>query len=213
MCVAPNTDKPSWDRLYEVAAVQDGHFTTRQAAQAGYSPQLLVKYLKSERIHRVCRGIYRIVHYPAGEHEDLVVLWLWSGRAGVFSHETALTLHELSDALPARVQMTLPASWRQRRLRVPPGVVLHHADVADRERAWFGPVPVTTVPRTLMDCADSSVAPDLVRDAFEDAADRGIVDRDSVPGVIAYLKRFFSATRGTSGPRFRSSSRRARRQP
>jgi predicted transcriptional regulator of viral defense system len=211
--MAPNTQNPSWDRLYEVAAIQDGHFTAQQAAQAGYSPQLLVKYLKRDRIKRVHRGIYRIVHYPAGEHEDLVVLWLWSERAGVFSHETALTLHELSDALPAQVHMTLPASWRIRRLRLPPGVFLHHADIAERERTWFGPVPVTTVQRTLMDCADSNVAPDLVHDAFEDAADRGLVDRDSLPGVNAYLGPFFSATRGTSGPKYRSSSRRSRRHP
>ena len=32
---------------------------------------------------------------------------------GVFSHDTALALHELSDALPARAHLTLPASWRR----------------------------------------------------------------------------------------------------
>jgi hypothetical protein len=33
--------------------------------------------------------VYRIVHFPAGEHEDLTTIWLWSDGAGVFSHETA----------------------------------------------------------------------------------------------------------------------------
>ena len=83
---------PSWDRLFDFAVGQEGHFTTKQAAEAGYSPQLLFKYLKNGRIIRVRRGVYRIVHFPAAEHEDLATLWLWSDQAGVFSHETALML-------------------------------------------------------------------------------------------------------------------------
>jgi predicted transcriptional regulator of viral defense system len=208
-----NADKPSWDRLYEIAVAQEGHFTTAQAAQAGYSPQLLVKYLKGGRIRRVRRSIYRIVHYPAGEHEDLVVHWLWSERAGVFSHETALMLHELSDALPAQAHMTLPLSWKGRRLRVPPGLVLYHAEVAEGERAWIGPVRVTDVPRTLMDCATSRVAPDLLHDAFQEAARRGLVDRSSEAVVMPYLKQFFSVSRSRYAPRSRSLSRRTQRHP
>ena len=83
-------DRPDWNALYEMAAAQDGYFTTRQAAAAGYSRPLLARHLTSGRIVRVRRGIYRVVHYPPSDHEDLVVVWLWSGQAGVFSHETAL---------------------------------------------------------------------------------------------------------------------------
>jgi predicted transcriptional regulator of viral defense system len=171
-----------------------------------------VKYQDTDRIHRVRRGIYRLVHYPDSEHEDLVVLWLWSEQAGVFSHETALALHGLSDALPTQVQMTLPIVWKSRRLRVPAGVMFHHADAAECERAWLGPVPVTSVPRTLRDCAASNVAPERVRDAFENAVGRGLVDRNSLPGVVAYLAPFTSVTRNKSGPRFRSSSGRSQRR-
>ena len=194
---------PDWDRLYEIAAAQEGHFTTAQAAQAGYYPQLLNKYLRSERIVRIRRGVYRLVHFPAGEHEDLVVVWLWTEHTGVFSHETALALHGLSDALPARAHMTLPVSWKSRRLRVPKGTVLYFADVGDAERTWFGAVPVTTVDRTLVDCVDACVAPEFVRDAFEDAGERGIIDRNSLPSVVSYLGQFFSVSRSGSGPRFR----------
>jgi predicted transcriptional regulator of viral defense system len=101
---------PSWDRLFELALGQDGHFTTQQAAQSGYSSQLLVKYLKNGRIKRVRRGVYRIVHFPAAEHEDLAAIWLWSEHAGVFSHETALLLHDLGGVLPSKVHLTLRGS-------------------------------------------------------------------------------------------------------
>src|SRR5437588_661538 len=120
--------KPSWDQLFATAAAQSGHVTTQQAAEAGYSPQLLLKHLRAGRLRRIRRGIYRLVHFPADEHEDLVVVWLWFERAGVFSHQTALALHDLSDAMPAQLHITLPADWRHRRFRIPDGVVLHHAD-------------------------------------------------------------------------------------
>ncbi len=176
---------PSWDALFDVASGQEGLFTTVQAADAGYSPQLLQKHLHAGRIQRVRRGVYRLVHFPPGDHEDLAAVWLWSDRAGVFSHETALFLHGLSDVLPSRVHITLPESSRSRRLRVPRGVVLHHADVGKEERAWVGPVPVTTPHRTLADCIAVGVAPDLVEQAIEQAAARGVVPR----GAATELRR------------------------
>lgn len=165
---------PDWDALFEVAQGQAGHFTTRQGAAAGYSPQLLA-YLGAKKVARVRRGIYRLVHFPASDHEDLVVLWLWSEHSGVFSHETALALHDLSDVLPGRVHMTLPASWRRRRLRVPAGLVLHFADIAGADRASFSAVPVTAPLRTLEDCLDAHVAPSLVRQAVLQARQRGLI--------------------------------------
>lgn len=109
--------------------------------------------MRAGRVLRVRRSIYRLVHFPAGEHEDLVSAWLWSERVGIFSHQTALVLLELSDNLPVNLHLTLPASWRERRLRIPAGLVLHFADVAEADRSWVGPVPVTSAPRAQADCA------------------------------------------------------------
>jgi predicted transcriptional regulator of viral defense system len=167
--------RPSWDRLFETAAGQQGLFTTQQAAQAGYSPQLLVHHLRAGKVLRVHRGIYRLVHFPAGEHEELVGAWLWSEQAGVISHQTALALHGLSNVLPANLHLTLPASWRRRRFRVPRGVVLHHADIPVEDRAWVGAVPVTSPRRSLNDAARDGVSPELLRQAAQQAIRRGLV--------------------------------------
>jgi predicted transcriptional regulator of viral defense system len=174
---------PDWDRLYETALAQEGHFTTQQALDAGYSSQLLMKYLNSGKIIRVRRTVYRLKHFPPGQQEDLVALWLWSDRAGVFSHETALMLHELSDVLPARAHLTVPAKWRRRRLQVPDGVVLHYADVPKRDRAWVGAVPVTSPARTLADCAADYVSPDFLSSAISQALARGMVSRPQATAV------------------------------
>lgn len=165
---------PEWTALYALAAAQDGHFTTSQALEAGYSRPLLDHHLKTGRFLRVLRGIYRLRDFPSTDHEDLVVAWLWSDQQGVASHETALQVHGLSDALPARIDLTVPTSWRGRRMKVPAIVHLHHADVSDAERAWSGPVPVTKPLRTLVDCVADHVQPDLIAQAVRDGLRRGL---------------------------------------
>ncbi|MEA2691894.1 MAG: hypothetical protein QOJ16_1281 [Acidobacteriota bacterium] len=175
MLTPTNKRSPDWDSLFAVAQGQDGYFTTAQAVQSGYSRPLLHKHLASGKMVRARRGIYRLVHFPASDHEDLVVLWLWSEQAGVFSHESALALHDLSDVLPGKAHLTLPATWRRRRLRVPSGLVLHFADVGDADRTSFGAVPVTGPLRTLRDCIEADVAPSLVHQAILQARRRGMI--------------------------------------
>ena len=187
MAEAPPS-RPDWDRLFETAAGQEGLFTTPQAAEAGYSPQLLVHHVRSGRAVRVRRGIYRLVHYPAGEHEDLVAAWLWSERAGIVSHQTALALHGLSDALPEHVHLTLPSSWRRRRFRIPAGIVLHYADVPPADRSWFSAVPTTSPHRSLNDCALEGLSPDLLRQAARQALRRGLVTTADLAAVKVALK-------------------------
>lgn len=190
-CVnVPSPNHPSWDRLFETAAGQAGLFTTQQAAEAGYSPQLLVHHVRAGRATRVRRGVYRVVHFPAGEHEDLVAIWLWSEQAGVFSHETALALHDLSDVLPAQIHLTVPGDWRRRRLRAPEGVVVHCADVAPEDRAWVGAVPTTGPRRTLQDCARDGLAPELLQQAAQQALRRGLVGKDDLAEVEEALRPF-----------------------
>ena len=182
--------RPDWDRLFETAGAQEGYFTTRQAAAAGYSTQLLLKHIHAGRVVRTRRGIYRLVHFPAGEHEELVSAWLWSERAGVVSHQTALALHGLSDALPAHVHLTLPGAWRRRRFRVPADVVLHHADVPPEDRTWFGAVPTTNPRRSLNDCAREGLSPELLRQAAHQALRRGLVAKAELGDVEEALGPF-----------------------
>ena len=191
MCVNEvQSIRPDWNRLFETAVGQEGLFTTKQAAEAGYSAQLLVHYVHIGRAVRVRHGIYRLVHFPAGEHEELVVVWLWSGLAGVVSHQTALALHGLSDALPAHIHLTLPSAWRRRRFRVPADVVLHHADVPPEDRAWFGAVPTTNPRRSLNDCARDGFSPELLRQAARQALRRGLVTPGELGDVDAALSPF-----------------------
>jgi len=45
---------------------------------------------------------------------------------GAYSHDTALSLHELSDIMPSKLHMTVPREFR-RNSRIPEILVLHRA--------------------------------------------------------------------------------------
>ena len=166
-----------------MAASQDGLFTTAQAKTAGYSPELLIHHLGTGKFLRVKRGIYRICHFPAGEQEDLVAVWLWSEQQGIFSHQTALFLHGLSDAMPSRAHLTLPTAWRRRRLRIPAGLELHYADVTEVQRSWVGAIPMTSALRTLADCVSNHLSSDLLAQASQEANTRGLVTRAELSSI------------------------------
>ncbi len=168
-------ETPSWDLLYELAADQAGYFSASQARELGFTTARLQYHVNTGKLVRPRRGVFRLSQYPSSPLEEYVVHWLWSGKQGVFSHETALMLHDLSDALPAVANMTLPASWSRRRLRVPPGLRVHFAEVGEDDRMWLEHVPLTTPRRTLEDCVREEVSPELIEQALREARKRGLI--------------------------------------
>ncbi len=92
----------------------------------------------------------------------------------VFSHETALALHALSDVNPARIHLTVPPGFRR---QLPPGMVIHRAIVpADDWEEWDG-YRVTTPLRTLTDIAATPASWPSLEPAVRDALRAGMVRR------------------------------------
>ena len=101
------------------------------------------------------RGVYRFTRFPVSQlgHYMAAVLWPQVRRpdvVGVMSHQTALSIHELSDVNPARIHLTLPATVRLRR-EVPKVLVIHYADLAPDDVERVEGVPVTTPARSIRD--------------------------------------------------------------
>jgi predicted transcriptional regulator of viral defense system len=164
-------------RLVAVAGTQSGYFSAAQALAAGYSYQAQKQNVDRGNWLKVDRGIFRLPEWPAGRHEDLVRLALWSRGRAVVSHETALSVHELGDVNPARTHLTVPAGLRR---RAPGGVVLHRADLpaADvREQEGFR---ITTPLRSLLDAAADDLDLDLLAGAIDDALEHGLLTRASL---------------------------------
>jgi predicted transcriptional regulator of viral defense system len=165
------TNQALFEALFEIADDQAGYFTARQAMAAGLSQRQLSYYAETGRIERVRKGVYRLKQYPSSPHEDLFLWSLSLGRRAVFSHETALTLYDLSDVLPSQIHATVPRTASRRR----PAVRLHTRYLPESDVTEYAGLPVTTVPRTLADVADAGLADELVMQAAQEAVRRGLV--------------------------------------
>ncbi len=169
--------------LYKIATAQGGYFTAKQAATAGYGNRHVAYHTKSGNFERIAHGLYRLPTVPHSDHDDLILIALWSrGRddapRGVISHESALALHDLSDMLPGKIHITVARSFRK---RPPRSCVLHRGKVARSEADNWTGFKVTTPLRTLTDCAESdSVSTEQLRQAVVDALDRGYVRRSEL---------------------------------
>ena len=177
---AASGSHPDWNRLNELASGQAGYFTAKDASEVGFSLPLLQHHLDAGRLERSRRGVFRLVSFPATEEEGFVPAWLWSRREGTFSHDTALQIHQLSDALPSKLHVTVPTHWKKRRIRVPRDIVLYYDDLADDDREWRGPIQVTTPLRTVVDCSVDAVATDLVEQAIRQGVRRRMFTRQSL---------------------------------
>lgn len=159
-------------QLSELAFNQAGYFSAAQARAIGYSYQAQKYHADRGNWLRVDRGLFRLPGWP-GAPEDTFARWtLWSDGRGVVSHDSALTVHELSDVNPRQVHLTVPPEFRAQHDAVAthPGH-LRDDDVLDRG-AWR----VTTVERTLADVAMTSTQ-EVVDAAVDEALERGATSR------------------------------------
>ena len=169
-------------KLYQSAQSQGGFFTTHQARDAGYEDNVHPYHVRSGNWVREIRGVYRLAQFPLPTRPDLILWALWSRNRrnepqGVFSHTTALTLHELSDAMPAKLDMTVPPGF-QRMATIPEVLRLHRARLGERDVETIDGVRVTTPLRTLIDViVDGAIAPELQVQAVDHALRRGLVMR------------------------------------
>ncbi len=172
--------------LMAVVAQQGGYFTARQALAAGYSYPRHHYHVQTGVWERITRGIFRLHDYPLPEREDLIVLSLMShNRAGqpeaVFSHETALALHDLSEVNPARIHLTVPPHFRR---KLPTGVVAHRGDVPSGDWEERDGYRVTTPLRTLIDIADDPASWPYLEAAVRDALRQGTVLRGQLQSTV-----------------------------
>lgn len=162
--------------LYDLAEDQMGFVTMAQAADAGVHPMTMVMMTKRGTLNRASRGVYRLVEFPAHALSQYMQATLWPySRRGVLSHETALSLYELSDVAPALVHVTVPIGIRIQRV-IPTYLVIHHADLPLTDVVALERMPITTPARTISDCIASHSGPAIVRQAIESGRRRGILD-------------------------------------
>lgn len=184
------------DRLYEVAEAQQGYFTAGQAVACGYPTSSHVYHRKTGTWLREQRGLYRLARFPLSDDAQYVLWTLWSRNRqgvpqGVYSHQTALALAELSDLMPRRLHMTVPLGFR-RNTPTPDVLLLHKGVFAPDEIEERHGYRVTRPLKAVVDLlADSSASLDHLRQALKQGLKTGVITRagiDRHPQKEALLK-------------------------
>jgi predicted transcriptional regulator of viral defense system len=86
----------------------NGLFFTSMAEQAGIKRWQLSAFVKDGLLERADRGVY----IEAGGFDDTLFSMQQRAKKIVYSHETALFLHGLTDHTPLRYSITVPASYK-----------------------------------------------------------------------------------------------------
>ena len=165
------------DRLYALADAQLGYFSTSQAAELEIDRRYLTHHVRSGNLERVTRGVYRLVNYPSHPFEDVMATVLWVGDGAVASHDTALAIYGLADAMPAVIHITVPRRFRGSR----PGVLIHRAALPAGDVTIRDGIPVTTPLRTILDVVSD---PSVAAAAAEEAIERGLIRAGQLRQVV-----------------------------
>lgn len=135
-------------RVAAVAATHHGVFSREHARQVGISDGEISRRLSVGAWLELHRSVYRNAATPASWRGDLLAACWAGGFRAYASHRSAAALWGLPGGTKELIEITCPR-WRRARhesLVVHETKAFHHIDITAIEN-----IPVTTVPRTLLD--------------------------------------------------------------
>lgn len=164
------------NELQSVMKQNGGMVTTAQANEVGISNERLRLLVHSGDLERVTTGIYVL---PDEFADKMFIVQLRRPKI-IYSHETALFLHELTDRDPISYMVTVPTGYNPTRLREDGFTVftikreLHEIGVTKLTTMFGNSVTVYDMERTICDCLRSRNNLDIavVTDAIKRYAKR-----------------------------------------
>jgi len=142
-----------YEQLDKLIADHDGIVQTSQVVSEGISKPVFYDYIKEKKLEQVAHGVYA----SADAWIDALYLIHLRCEQAVFSHETALFFHNLTDREPAPYSITVKTGYNPTRLKAD-GVQVYtvkpelHAVGRTTAQTPFGRlVPVYDMERTICD--------------------------------------------------------------
>lgn len=145
------------NKLLSVLKQNGGMITTAQANDVGVSNERLRLLVRSGDLKRVTTGIYIL----PDEFVDKMFNFQLRRPKIIYSHETALFLHDLTDRDPINYMVTVPTGYNPTRLKEDGFTVftikreLHEIGVTKIETMFGNSVTVYDMERTICDCLRS----------------------------------------------------------
>jgi very-short-patch-repair endonuclease len=168
----------SYSRLAVLAAGQHGVVSSRQLRELGYAHGTVAEWSGSGRLHRVHRGVYAVGHDRLTWHGRCFAAILACAPARA-SHASAAWLLGILRSRPGTFDLTAPT-----RRHAKPAVRIHYARLDTEDCATREDIPVTALPRTLLDLATTLPVAHLER-TIERAEERRLLDLGPVERLLA----------------------------
>jgi predicted transcriptional regulator of viral defense system len=137
-------------RVAEVAAQQWGVIDCGQLRDCGVSSSTVSRWCQAGRLHVIHRGVYALGHASIPVEGGLIAALLYAGPDAFLSHATAAWWWRVLDPEPPLIHVSVPGG----RGGSVKGVRVHHPRTLQGAR--HRRLPVTTLPRTLLDFASVS---------------------------------------------------------
>lgn len=102
----------STEKVFSLLNQQGGYLTSKHARENGIGNKTLQRMADRNQIERIAHGLY----IDADILPDRFYVAQYRCPKGIFSHDTALFLHDLSDRDPLRLTMTIPSGWNSQLL-------------------------------------------------------------------------------------------------
>ncbi len=180
------TDKP----LAELAGLQHGVVSGRQLRQRlGYSETAITRAADAGRLHRLHRDVYAVGHTNLSDQGRHLAAVLACGPGALLSHRSAGWLWGILSK-PSQIEVTGPERRRPRG-----SIRLHHSQVLiEDDRAIRDRIPVTALPRTLLDLA-AVLTPRGLERAIEHSERLDLFDLVPVEELLSRVKRHHGVRR------------------
>ena len=142
-----------FEQLDQLLETQDGMLRTAQVVSAGISKPVFYDYVHSRELERVAHGIY----LSKDAWVDAMYLLHLRVEQAVFSHETALFFHDLTDREPLEYTVTVKTGYNPSKLKAEGVQVftikaeLHGVGLTTAQTPFGHTVPVSDLERTICD--------------------------------------------------------------
>lgn len=101
------------DLVTELLKENKGILTSGEAKEAGVAYKTLQRMYQAGEIEKLEQGLYM----DPDQMEDEYLLTQYRCKRGIFSHETALYFHDLTDRTPFKMMLTIPSGYNTRLLK------------------------------------------------------------------------------------------------
>jgi putative AbiEi antitoxin of type IV toxin-antitoxin system/uncharacterized protein DUF559 len=181
--ILPRSDALGLDeRIAALAARQHGVVSLAQLGALGLSPRAASYRVEAGRLHRLHRGVFAVGHPGVGAHGLRLAAVLACGPDAVLSHTTAAAVWGMRPTARALIDVTTTASGGR---TAPRGVGLHRTRrLHEDDVARVGVLPLTAVPRTLVDLA-GVLSPHRLERALHEAEVLRLLDVHAVHAAAA----------------------------